>query len=176
MRRFIGADGVKIRLLVAVLMCPKRKKQGLYPRFIRFLPPHLIPRSPFSCAGLLELLEAMPDGIRIGVDDACAALGCIDPRTARKHIRYVRQAVQLKLGFLARILSGSQGTPFVIPEANSMLRLLAFWAALLETVTGLFGSIVSISAAPLLWLTPSFSGLSVSTGRAFVPPETRDTS
>jgi hypothetical protein len=161
---------------VVTVVCVNRQINGEHPNTKRFLPPSLIPRSPLNCAGLLELLNSGPDKYRISVDEACAALGCIDPRTARKHIRYVRQSTQDKLGWLAHALSVTKGVPFVAPASNSLFRLSVFWTVFLETVTGLFGASVSRAVGPLLRLTPDFSNLHISTGRAFLPTETRDTS
>ncbi len=120
------------------------------------LPEHLIPRSPFWSEGLVKLLERGRDGCPGFTEAACAALGCLDPRTARKHIRYVCAAVEAKLPVLAELLaSGRSEGPSFAPGTNPCVTLCLLWDTFLKTAQELSGSLVALSLRPLLWLGPS---------------------
>ncbi len=120
------------------------------------LPEHLIPRSPFWSEGLVKLLERGRDGCPGFTDAACAALGCLDSRTARKHIRYVCAAVEAKLPVLAELLaSGRSEGPSFAPGTNPCVTLCLLWDTFLKTAQELSGSLVALSLRPLLWLGPS---------------------
>jgi hypothetical protein len=119
------------------------------------LPEHLIPRSPLRSAKLAELLEGeRKPGL---TEDACEVLGCIDPRTARKHIRALCAAVDAKLPVIAELSASAPGpAPAFPPGTNPFVILALLWDRFLETARGLSGSKVSESLRPLLWLGPGF--------------------
>src|SRR4030042_657851 len=86
LRRSIGSDGERSRSHVVTIIC--RASQGTGRQYTkRILPEHLIPRSPFWSERLVQLLERGRDAYSGFIEAACEALGCVDPRTARKHIR-----------------------------------------------------------------------------------------
>lgn len=95
-------------------------------------------------------------------DAACAALGCIDPRTARKHIRALGAAVDEKLPILAELSASAPGlAPTFPPGANVFVILGLLWDCLLTTVRGISGSYVADSLRPLLWLGPGFQTFAI---------------
>jgi hypothetical protein len=121
------------------------------------LPEHLIPRSPFWSEGLVKLLERGRDGYPGFTEAACAALGCLDPRTARKHVRYVRAAVEAKLAVLAELLASAPGPsegPAFPPGTNPYVILCLLWDKFLKAALKLSGSFAAYSLKPLLWLGP----------------------
>jgi hypothetical protein len=124
------------------------------------LPEHLIWRSPFSSGILVKLLEKGGEGGENGfIDAVCESLGCIDPRTARKHLRYVRAAVDAKLPILAELLAStpgpSEGQAFP-PGTNPFVILCLLWDNFLKAAQERSGSLVAASLRPLLWLGPGF--------------------
>ena len=141
-------------LRVATILCPASRGTGR-PHTKRILPEHLIPRSPFWSEGLVKLLERGGDGYRGFTGVACEALGCVDPRTARKHIRYVHTAAEAKLPLITEMLafaSGPSEGPAFPPNINSLLILSVLWDRFLEKEQERSGSFVSLSLRPLLWL------------------------
>ena len=140
---------------MATIICRASRGTGR-PYTKRMLPEHLIPRSPFWSEGLVKLLERGRDGCPGFTDAACAALGCLDSRTARKHIRYVCAAVEAKLPVLAELLaSGRSEGPSFAPGTNPCVTLCLLWDTFLKTAQELSGSLVALSLRPLLWLGPS---------------------
>lgn len=147
---------------MATIIC--RASQGTgRPYTKRILPPHLIPRSPFWSEGLVKLLERGRDSDLGFIEAACEALSCIDVRTARKHLRYVRATVEAKLPFLAELLAfspgPSEGQPFP-PGTSPLLILCMLWDAFLKNAQELSGSLVALSLRPLLWLGPGLESWS----------------
>jgi len=154
MRCFVGIDSKRSRRRVATIIC--RASQGTgRPYTKRILPEHLLPRSPFWSEGLVKLLERGRDGCPGFTEAACKALGCVDPRTARKHVRFVRAACQAKLAVLAEVLaSGPSEGPSFPPGTNPLVILYLLWDTFLKTAQELSGSLVALSLRPLLWLGP----------------------
>jgi hypothetical protein len=92
-------------------------------------------------------------------DDACGALGCIDPRTAKKHLRRVRHSIRAKTAALAAALASFAVTselPAVPPEMNAIAILMLFWDRFLASLTTTLGTLAAHAAIPLLWLGPGF--------------------
>jgi hypothetical protein len=121
------------------------------------LPEHLIPRSPFWSERLVQLLERGRDGYSGFIEAACEALGCVDPRTARKHIRFVRSACQAKLPALTELLASASGPsegPSFPPGTTPLVILCLLWDKFLKSAQELSGSLVALSLRPLLWLGP----------------------
>jgi hypothetical protein len=86
-------------------------------------------------------------------------LGCIDPRTARKHLRHAYAACSAKLPVLAGFLAAAPGQvdgPAFPPGTNLFVILSLLWKRFLTTVRELSGSLAAASLAPLLWLGPGF--------------------
>jgi hypothetical protein len=154
MRCSVGSDGVRSILRVATIICRASQETGQqYTK--RILPEHLIPRSPFWSEGLVKLLER---GRGPGFTEAaCAALGCLDPRTARKHVRYVCAAVEAKLTVLAELLASApgpcEGLSFP-PGTNPFAILCLLWEEFLKAAQELSGSLAALALKPLLWLGP----------------------
>lgn len=114
---------------------------------------------------------------RPAIGPACDALGCLDPRTARKHIGYVLASTREKSADLARFLSGLHSPmPTPSPVINPLEGLEILSDVFLGTLTGLFGSTVSSLAAPLLWIAHAFCAGKISTAHVFFQPRPRDTS
>ena len=105
----------------------------------------------------MKLLEEGRDGDPGFIDAACEALGCIDPRTARKHVRFIRAAVEAKLPVLTELLASapgpSEGQSFP-PGTNPFSILCLLWDKFLKAAQELSGSLVALSLRPLLWLGP----------------------
>lgn len=141
---------------VVTIICLALRGTGR-PYTKRILPEHLIPRSPFSSEGLVKLLEGGRDERPGFTDAACGALGCVDPRTARKHIHYVRNAVEAKLPAIAELLAFSHGpseAPAFPPGTNPFVILSLLWDKFLKTAQELSGSLAALSLRALLWLAP----------------------
>ena len=141
---------------MATIICRASRGTGR-PYTKRILPAHLIPRSPFWSEGLVKLLERGRDRDLGFIEAGCEALCCLDVRTARKHIRFVRAAVEAKLPFIAELMAfspgPSEGSPFP-PGANPFLILCMLWDTFLKNAQELSGSLVALSLRPLLWLGP----------------------
>lgn len=151
--------GVRIRSRVVTLICRALRGTGR-PYTCRIMPEHQIPRSPFSCEQLCRLLESHRDPGTLTLESACEALGCIDPRTARKHIAAVVSAIRENLPILADILAAHACTPEkppIPPDTPLPVRLRILWASVLSVVTALRGSSASRAVNPLVWLTRPLS-------------------
>lgn len=139
---------------VVAILCRVLRGTG-QPYTKRILPEHLIPRSPLWSGKLVELLEG--DMVARSTEAACAALGCFDPRTARKHIRALGDTVTAKLPILAELSASAPGSPPAFPPGtNAFVILGLLWNQFLRTARGLSGSQVADSLRPLLWLGPGF--------------------
>ena len=154
LRWSIGSDGVRQLIRVATIICQALRGTGRQSTK-RILPEHLIPRSPLWGKKLAELLEGeMGAG---STEAACIALGCVDPRTARKHIRALRASAGAKLPILAEVIAAApsqSGVPTFSPGTNLFVLLNLLWKCFLEGRRGLLGSTVAASLRPLLWLGP----------------------
>ena len=153
-----AADGVRQRIRVVTILCHVARGIGCqYTR--RMLPEHLIPRSPLRSEKLVKLLEDEREQDPGFTDMACEALGCIDPRTARKHISGLRAAVDAKLPILAELLVS---TPAPIdsaafpPGTKPFVILIHLWDRFLKAAQELSGSLAAASLEKLLWLGPGF--------------------
>jgi len=154
MRCSVGIDSKRSRRRVATIICRASQETGR-PYTKRILPEHLIPRSPFWSEGLVKLLERGRDRNPGFTEAACEALGCVDPRTARKHVRFVRAACEAKLPVLAEVLaSGPSEGPSFPPGTNPFVILYLLWDKFLKTAQELSGSLVALSLRSLLWLGP----------------------
>jgi hypothetical protein len=93
------------------------------------------------------------------INSVCESLGCIDPRTARKHVRSTRAACNAKLPILAELLAStpgpSEGQAFP-PGTNPFVILRRLWDRYLKAAQERSGSVVAASLRPLLWLGPGF--------------------
>ena len=153
-----GSDHERRRIRVATIHCRSSRGTGR-PYTKRILPEHLIWRSLFSSAALVKLLEEGRDRYPGFTDAACEALGCVDPRTALKHIRSLRAAVDARLPILAELLASLPGPsegPVFPPGTNPFAILCLFWRRFLKAAQELSGSLVVASLGPLLWLGPGF--------------------
>lgn len=150
----IGSDGARQLIRVATILCQALRGTGRQSTK-RILPEHLIPRSPLWGKKLAELLEGeMGAG---STEAACIALGCVDPRTARKHIRALRAAAGAKLPILAEVIAAAPSqseSPAFSPGTNLFVLLGLLWKCFLEGRRGLLGSTVAATLRPLLWLSP----------------------
>jgi hypothetical protein len=156
LRWSVGNDGKRSRSRVVTIICRAIRWTGR-PYTQRILPEHLIPRSPFSSEGLVKLLEGGRDRDPGFTDAACEALGCVDPRTARKHLRFVRAAVEAKLPVLTELLASAPGPSegqYFPPGTNPFAILCLLWDKFLKSAQELSGSLVAFSLRPLLWLGP----------------------
>lgn len=88
---------------------------------------------------------------------ACTALGCVDPRTARKHIRALGAAVGVKVPILAELLAATPSqskSPAFSPGTNLFVILGLLWKSFIGSKRELLGSSVAAALQPLLWLGP----------------------
>jgi hypothetical protein len=140
------------------IICQASRDAGR-PYTKRILPEHLIWRSPFSSEKLVVLLETGADTAPGFIDSACAALGCIDPRTAHKHLSALRDSVEAKLPILAELgasVPGSTGSPAFLPGTNPFVILNLLWDGFLKATVELSGSLAAAALRPVLWLGPGF--------------------
>jgi len=154
----VGNDGERSHIRVVTILCTESRAAGR-PYTKRILPEHLIPRSPFWSDHLVKLLGEGRDNSSGLTDAACEALGCIDPRTARKHLRHAHAACSAKLPVLAGFLAAAPGQaegPAFPPGTNIFVILSLLWERFLTTVRERSGSLAAASLAPLLWLGPGF--------------------
>jgi hypothetical protein len=143
---------VRLHIRVVAILCRALRGTG-QPYTKRILPEHLIPRSPLWSGKLVGLFKEEPGAG--STDAACEALGCIDPRTARKHIHALCAAVDAKLPVLAELnASAPDPAPAFPPGMNPFVILALLWDRFLATERGLSGSTVSEALRPLLWLGP----------------------
>lgn len=156
-------NGERLRQKVVTILCTKEREAGrTYTR--RMLPEHIIPRSPLRSDGLVRLLESGRDRGPGFLDEACAALGCVDPRTARKHIRALTDAAQAKLAVIARLdaETAAPGADSPFPPDIHLFALLAlFWKRFLAAHRTRSGTMAAEALRPLLWLGPGFQGFAV---------------
>lgn len=143
---------MRLHIRVVAILCRALRGTGR-PYTKRVLPEHLIPRSPLWSGKLVELIEGeLGPG---STEAACEALGCIDPRTARKHIRALGAAVDARLLSLAELDASVPGPALAFPPgANPFVILALLWDRFLATAQGLSGNSVSETLRPLLWLGP----------------------
>ena len=126
------------------------------------LPENLIPRSPLWGMQLVELLEGK-QGAGF-TEAACTALGCIDPRTARKHIRALSAAVDAKLPIVAELIASApipSESPTFPPGTNLFVILCLLWDQFITGQRELSGFSASAPLRRLLWLGPGFERFSV---------------
>jgi len=142
---------------VAILCQASRDAGRSYTK--RVLPEHLIWRSPLSSEKIVGLLEAGTDTAPGFTNEACAALGCIDPRTARKHINALRSSVAAKLPILAELgaaAPSSTESHAFLPGTNPFVILNLLWDGFLKATVELSGSLAAVAIKPILWLSPGF--------------------
>ena len=75
---------------MVVIQCPAARKAGTQCTK-RLLPDFLIPYSPVRLDRLLEA-ERMRRQEKASIEDCCAILGCLEPRTVRTHLRRLHEA------------------------------------------------------------------------------------
>ncbi len=156
LRWSVDRDGTRSHCRVATLICPAARRMGK-PYTKRILPEHLIWRSPFWSTVLVQLLEQGREGERGFIDRACDALGCIDPRTARKHILSIRASVAATLPILADQVAGAPDPPegqVFPPSASAFTILRRLWDRFLAVIQARSGSYVALMLAAVLWLFP----------------------
>ena len=126
------------------------------------LPENLIPRSPLWSMQLVKLLERRQGAV--STEEACEALGCIDPRTARKHIRALGAAVDAKLPIVAELIASApipSESPTFPPGTNLFVILCLLWDQFITGQRELSGFSASAPLRRLLWLGPGFEHFSV---------------
>lgn len=126
------------------------------------LPENLIPRSPLWSKQLVKLLEGK-QGARF-TEEACEALGCIDPRTARKHIRALGAAVDAKLPIVAELIIAApipSESPTFPPGTNPFLLLCLLWDQFITGQREISGFSATAPVRRLLWLGPGLERFSV---------------
>ena len=154
----VGSDGERSHIRVVTILCKVSRAAGR-PYTKRILPEYLIPRSPFRSERLVKLVGEEQDDSSGLTDLACEALGCIDPRTARKHLCYVRAACDAKLPVLAGFLAAAPGQaegPAFPPGTNRFVILSLLWKRFHITVREFSGFLAAASLTPFLWLGPGF--------------------
>lgn len=103
----------------------------------------------------MKLFEEGRDRVPGFTHAACEALGCVDQRTARKHVRFVRAACDAKLPALTELLACAPWEVVSFPPGTGPLAILCLlWDAFLKSARDLSGSLIALSLRPLLWLSP----------------------
>jgi hypothetical protein len=99
------------------------------------------------------------DTENILIEKICTALNCIDARTAKKHLYFIRATIDLKLPALAEIIASSP-TPSAnfsfSPGLSSLAILALLWKKVLEITQERFGTLESVSLESVLWIFPGF--------------------
>jgi hypothetical protein len=88
----------------------------------RLLPDFII---PFCVIRLDHVVEASNNACNTGIEQTCAALGCLDPRTARKHllrIEWAADTVALSLAESIAAVPELSPLPLVTPELAPLQR------------------------------------------------------
>jgi len=145
-------------LRIVTIFCQALRGTGK-PYTKRILPEHLISGSPFSSEKLVALIEAGGDTAPGFIGAACKALGCIDPRTARKHVAALRDVVDAKLPILAELgvaIPASTESQGFLPGTNPFVMLRLLWDNLIKSTQELSGSLAAEALKPILWLGPGF--------------------
>jgi len=174
-RSFKGSDGERSQSCVATIICKALRGTGR-PYTKRVLPEHIVQGSPFSNEKLVKLLEGKKDGATGLIDAACAALGCIDPRTAKRHICIARAAVAAKLVAVTEVIAAYPDTtegPTFLPGTDPFAILCILWDTFIESETERSGSFIACAIKPLLWLCPGLEAWNIfnrSCIPATVPP------
>ncbi len=140
---------------VVTLLCKKsREAKQQYTK--RFLPEHLIWRSPFSSDQLVALMARSPDRGSEFWEQACEALGCTDLRTARKHVARLESCIPQRSAVLVSLgASGSKKSgPLWSPGTCDLSILELLWRFMLVKVKELAGTLASMHFKPLLWTAP----------------------
>lgn len=150
--------GKKTEIRVVTLICTALKgTENQYT--MRILPPHLIPRSPFSSAGIVKLLREKWDTENTLIEKTCTELNCIDARTAKKHLRFVRSTIDAKLPAIAEIIATSPNPSvnFSFPPGLSPLTILSLlWNIVLSIIKERSGTIATLAIERVLWIFPGF--------------------
>lgn len=141
---------------VVTLLCKKSREAGQ--QFTkRFLPEHLIWRSPFSSDKLIMLLKHNPTikGPAFW-EQACEALGCIDLRTARKHVDRLECCIHQRSAVLAALSApwSKESGPAWSPGTSAVEILELLWRFILAKVKELSGTLARMRFKPLLWTAP----------------------
>jgi hypothetical protein len=111
-----------------VVLCPNAREQGK-PYTARLLPDFLIPQCVIRLDHLVEAAREST-GERT-TERVCENLGCIDPRTARKHLERLESASgQLSL----ELAEGASSTPELgrIPDADPAATAFMRFESLIE--------------------------------------------
>jgi hypothetical protein len=166
-RRVRDADWDIQVLSVVTIRCKERQARKEHPYTMRFLPVNVIPRSPLLLDRLVSLLGRREDcGTAVNLEQVCDALGCIDLRTARKHLRFVKAAAEGLATLTGRLASTLEQCPSVImvPPGTGPFRTLELvWSRFLMAARSTFGSDMSQRLGHLLWQAPGI-------GCALLPP------
>lgn len=113
-------SGENDQIRVISLRCEASRLRGR-PYTVRILPDFLIPRSVIRLDRLLEA-AGVPKGKRT-TDQLCMHLGCIDPRTARRRLAALHDAVNTVSLDLSRRRSNTPelgDLPTSIPDTNPL--------------------------------------------------------
>lgn len=151
----IDASGDREQNRVVTLLCKEsRKQKQQYTK--RFLPEHLIWRSPFSSDRLIVLMKDTTDRGAAFWEQACEALGCIDLRTARKHVTRLESCILQRSAVLAALGTSwsKESGPAWSPGTCELSILEILWGLMLAKVKELAGTLASIHFKPLLWTAP----------------------
>jgi len=123
-RRYRDRDsGENVRIRVVSVLCP-RAHAGGKPYTKRLLPDFLIPHCVIRLDHLIDAAHEQD------LEQTCEILGCLDIRTARKHLKRLESAARAAALTLAEsaVTTPELGTlPTVDPSASSFARLLSLF-------------------------------------------------
>ena len=137
-------SGEDEQIEIIVIRCPIAREDGKqYTR--RLLPEFLIPRCRIRLDHVVEASALGSEDRR--TERVCRLLGCIDPRTARRHLRRFEEAadrVALELS-AGRAMSPQLGDlPSQTPDSSALSRLERLYRAEIEAVARIGGQAVPL--------------------------------
>lgn len=118
---------------------------------LRLLPDFLIPDCVIRLDRVVEAVAEDPSGMDI--EKACRVLGCVDERTARSHLKRLKEAmdtIALKLAERRAKTPELGELPETAPDEDSLMRLEALYRNETEAVRRAGGDVPLLSLGHIL--------------------------